>query len=503
MNRAVAVDHLFVLGLGEGELPRPTAPDPLYTPAERATHPLPLARVGSAEDASLWWQVLCNCQCSLMLLRSRYDANGAEWQASPYWDAVIGVVEGLADRVDRPALSARSGIDEAASYGELLEALAIGGAATAPAALAGQWKAVQAAREVAAARAAWGAPGRYEGIVSDADILAVLNTRYGPRRAWSVSRLNQLGVCAYAFWAQQALRLEALADPAEGFDALQRGSLVHKLLERLFARMKQEGVAPGPETGETVSVLLDKVCDELLPLAAGQYGFRPGPLWDHEQAELRRELRAYMAWECQPEQAGAFRPFVQELKFGMGTSDPVIITGRDGAQIALRGVIDRIDADGAGHLRVVDYKTGSKKITGDDIAAGRMLQSALYAWMAEALASGEGVVIRASYRHTGKRYESGIVEGGPAQQNEVVVRASAKAVELAQAAVSGWFPASPSRGSGAKACDERCDYLGLCRVTRHGVRKARVAGAPLVAGVQSAESEPGSGQGPDGGAPWS
>nr|MCU0509070.1 hypothetical protein [Anaerolineae bacterium] len=60
--RAVAVEHLFVLGLGEGEFPRPPRPDPFYTLAERARHPLPLSRPNSGEDASLWWQVLCNCR---------------------------------------------------------------------------------------------------------------------------------------------------------------------------------------------------------------------------------------------------------------------------------------------------------------------------------------------------------------------------------------------------------------------------------------------------------
>ena len=41
--RAVTVDHLFVLGLGEGEFPRPPQPDALYTAAERAARPFLVA----------------------------------------------------------------------------------------------------------------------------------------------------------------------------------------------------------------------------------------------------------------------------------------------------------------------------------------------------------------------------------------------------------------------------------------------------------------------------
>ena len=74
-----------------------------------------------------------------------------------------------------------------------------------------------------------------------------------------MSRLNRLGTCPYAFWAQQALQLEALVDPDEGFDALQRGSLVHKILERLFVRFAEAGIAPGPEAVEEITALLDEV----------------------------------------------------------------------------------------------------------------------------------------------------------------------------------------------------------------------------------------------------
>jgi RecB family exonuclease len=166
-----------------------------------------------------------------------------------------------------------------------------------------------------------------------------------------------------------------------------------------------------------------------------------------------------------------------------------MLRGLEGAEIALRGVIDRVDSDGAGHLRVIDYKTGSKKFTEADIAAGRALQTALYAWVVETLMPAEGAVVETCYRHTGSRFESGSIKGSSARENEVVLEAGATAVQLARTAMEGWFPAAPSRGSGAKACDERCDYLGLCRVTRHGVRKAQRAGRPLVGGGQPASSE--------------
>ncbi len=478
-NRAVTVEHLFVLGLGEGELPRQPTPDPFYTVTERAAHPLPLIRKGTAEDASLWWQVLCNCECTLTLLRSRYDANGAAWLPSAYWSAVVDLIDGL--EVDAPRLGTRLTIEDAASHSELLEALALGGITNRVAALAGPWSAVMAAREVAQMRDGWRSLSEYEGVVRDGQVMAHLRQRYGPGRTWSLSRLNKYGACPFAFWAQHVLELATVTDPVEGMDALQRGSLVHKVLEKLFLRLAAAGIAPGPATVESVAVLLDAVCDEVLPRAAEQYGFRHGPLWEHEQAELRAELQVYMAWECAPEQAGRYRPFRQELKFGLGPKSlrRVRLPGLEGAEITLRGVIDRIDADAAGHLRVIDYKTGSRRLTENDILSGRALQSALYAWAVEALMPDAGVVVETCYRHTGKRCESGRLVGDSAQQHPVVLQAAAKAVQMAGAVAEGWFAALPSKGSTARACDEPCDFLGLCRVTRQGVRKAQREGLPF------------------------
>ena len=322
----------------------------------------------------------------------------------------------------------------------------------------------------------------HEGVLTDAEIVADLGRRHGPHRSWSVSRLNRFGACPYSFWAQYTLKLEAVADPGEGMNALQRGSLVHKILEVLFARLAREGLAPRLDALEQIAALLDEACDQVLPRAAEQYGFRPGPLWDREQRELRQELQTYMAWECEPEQAGSFRPFYQELKFGLPGSGygPVEIVGLENAALSLHGVVDRIDRDDEGRLRVIDYKTGSKTFGEKDIAAGRALQSALYAWAVDALMGESGGVADTVYRHTGTRKQSGAIRCHTDEGRLLIAQAAAMAVRFAGAAREGRFSALPSRGGGGKACSETCDFLGLCRVTRHGVRKAQRHGSPVV-----------------------
>ncbi|MHB0879057.1 MAG: PD-(D/E)XK nuclease family protein, partial [Anaerolineae bacterium] len=89
LGRHLAVDHLFVLGLSEGEFPSLPAADVFYAEEERRHHPLPLVRRDAAEDACLWWQVLACARSRVTLLRPRFDDSGAPWPPSPYWDAAL------------------------------------------------------------------------------------------------------------------------------------------------------------------------------------------------------------------------------------------------------------------------------------------------------------------------------------------------------------------------------------------------------------------------------
>ena len=68
-----------------------------------------------------------------------------------------------------------------------------------------------------------------------------------------------------------------------------------------------------------------------------------------------------------------------ELAFGKGDAPPLVLRDTDGAEIRLRGYIDRVDTNARGELRVVDYKAGSSSISPRDLDEGKRLQLALYA----------------------------------------------------------------------------------------------------------------------------
>ena len=79
-----------------------------------------------------------------------------------------------------------------------------------------------------------------------------------------------------------------------------------------------------------------------------------------------------------------FRPYRFEQKVEEGNEDappPMIFTLADGTEISLIGTIDRLDVykeDDTTYVRVVDYKTGTKKFRLKEIEQGMNLQMLLY-----------------------------------------------------------------------------------------------------------------------------
>jgi len=471
-GRAVISDHLFVLGLSEGEFPALPPPDPFYHLEERQAHPLPLRRPYPEDDACLWWQVLGAVRRSVTMLRPRFDERAAPWPPSPYWEAVLACVPGLGHAIEEPPIVSLPAVSQAASPGELLTALTLAGRSDHPYELLPARRNLDAARLVLAQRAAWGDLGPHEGVLAAPDLSAELEARYGAGHGWSLSRLNRYGLCPYSFFAAEVLGLEAVPDPQAGLDALVRGSLVHELLERLFRAGGDRNLTLTTTDLTAWLAALQEVAPETLDRAPATYGFLSGPLWRREREELVRLVAALVRWECQQNgENSRFRPHAQELRFGLpGGLPALILEGNDNRTLRLRGVIDRLDADANGNLRVIDYKSGTGKFSVPDILAGRALQTALYALAAERLIDGARVVesyfLLVPIRETTGRLET----PAGAEPDERIREAAAAALRSAAAVCAGWFPLARD----LKGC-RYCDAAALCRTDRHARAKARQA----------------------------
>jgi ATP-dependent helicase/DNAse subunit B len=479
-GRARPRARVYILGLAEGEFPARPAPDVFYAPAEREKHPLPLFQPSAADAASLWWQVLANTTEQLTLTRPYLDGNGAEWPPSPSWEAVTACFEALAPH--RIPIAATPSPPQAANSRELSVALAQGRARQVPAEMESAWRAGQHGAAVMRQRASTLPAGVYEGQLLAPDLRDFLASKYRESHPWSASRLNAYPTCPYGFFAQYILQLEALPEPEEGLNAMQRGSLLHAILEDLYRAMAAQNLSPTLPNQTQVLALLEACGDARLPTAPQRYGFRPGPLWAQEQAELRRMLRAFVQWECEAHgETAAFEPWLQEAAFGLADGKPALPLTVEGVTFHLRGLIDRLDRDPAGNVRVVDYKSGSSTFSMNEIKRGTALQTVLYALAAQTLWAGEGGQVReSSYLHLPNRKKSGKVtfkDGERVEDNAVVQEGLGQAARSVQQVRAGHFPSAPAKPvEGWTACRPGCEKAALCRVTRASLRKASQAG---------------------------
>jgi len=369
-------------------------------------------------------------------------------------------------------------LKNSASAGELLIALAQEGAQEILETLIFEWDYALHAEVIMRQRQSYQHPGPYEGVLESPLLRDELAKRYGYDYVWSASRLNRYANCPFGFFAEHLLKLKARHDPEEGLNVMQRGSLLHAILEKLYKRLADDGTAVTTSNLEIILRYLDESCAEIFPTAPPRYGFRPGALWEYEKEELHRLIRGLVSWECeQNEPTARFLPCLQEAGFGIGSGDrsPLDVLGEH-AQFRLRGVIDRLDRDLAGNLRIIDYKSGSTPNTKSDLQQGLALQTALYALAAEHFwLQDQGRVAESHYWHIPSRKPSGSLYFQETVREERVaettIQRAAQSVERIRV---GIFPSAPAKpGQGSRSCRSRCDFGAVCRVSRQSIFKAK------------------------------
>ena len=289
------------------------------------------------------------------------------------------------------------------------------------------------------------------------------------RQIVSAGALEAFAACPVRWLVERQLQPERLEpDP----DALTRGSFIHTVLERVFARL---GAALTQETLPQAEQLLyeemrgPEAAADRSRLALDQATEVRAAILRGIEAELLRYLRHEAA------DGNAWPPIVTELRFGLDTEDeeamPPVLLDDGEEQALLSGIIDRVDADPSDPSRVIvrDYKSGAKRETwpaarwvGDRqlqvalymIAVQRLLQARPVAGFYQPLA-GEDLRPRGVYEH-GAHVGVGTVSRDALDETELeqlLREVEDEAVALA---------ATLRRGE-LTPCPERCSPDGTCR----------------------------------------
>jgi ATP-dependent helicase/nuclease subunit B len=203
----------------------------------------------------------------------------------------------------------------------------------------------------------------------------------------SPSGVETWAACPFRYFLGRVLDVEPTERPEDdeswAISAIDRGSLIHAILEEFFLTLKAEGrPAPGETYTQADRDLMDRLAREHFARveALGQTGYRLA--WLNEQTAIQLDLRTVLSKDEEFRGQLTVRPEFFEQGFGWAEGWPAAeVRLADGAVVRLRGYIDRVDL-GEGEAYVTDYKTGSnysrKDFEEDPVVAGTKVQLAVY-----------------------------------------------------------------------------------------------------------------------------
>src|SRR6266404_1773508 len=381
-------EHFFAVGLVDGELPARPSVDPLLSDEERravnraARRPVfrLTAEAGDAgllpprqaEEPLLFHLALCAARTSATLLWPRADAQGRELLRSPFADKAqralgkepgalpLAAIPAARDCADLSALLARAALDafadpawrvtppaDPADARRLAAALARSPADD-------RWRRIArtAAAERERVRAFVGEipPGRFSGQLSGEALRSAAATfAFGPGAPISAHQLEDHATCGFRTLGKRLLRIEVDDRDDAELGARERGTLLHRCLERFFRRLREEGRLPLRGLPEEMATLRQVAGEEMDAFALEEHvGHRA--LWELKRAELLEILAAVIESDQEA------LPIELERRFGF--EDPESWPALRIGDVHVRGIVDRIDRLPDGTLLVLDYKSG-------------------------------------------------------------------------------------------------------------------------------------------------
>lgn len=198
---------------------------------------------------------------------------------------------------------------------------------------------------------------------------------YGKNMHMSASKLDTFNKCHFSYFCRYGLSAKKLR-PAD-FDVLQRGTLVHYVLERIISAYKKKiCVMTREELDTKTDMFVKEYLDGIRGISSimnARYAF----LTDNISRALKE-----VVWQIAREfEQSDFEPSACELKIGMDGDIPSVKFPFDGGNIYIDGSIDRVDTYN-GYVRVIDYKTGSRSFRLPDVLFGLNLQMLVYLYAA-------------------------------------------------------------------------------------------------------------------------
>lgn len=203
---------------------------------------------------------------------------------------------------------------------------------------------------------------------------------FGENMFVSASRVEDYYNCAFRYFCKFGLK--TLARKKAEIDPLQRGTLIHYVLEMILSNVGSKALSK--MTDDEIRSLVDKYSLEYYNTQMGDTSdFTVRFKYNYKRlSNLIYGVVIHMAKEFSDSD---FKADAFELNIDKdGRVKPELLKLDDGS-IQIRGSIDRVDVyekDGQKYVRVVDYKSGNKTFNLSDIMNGLNLQMFIYLFAA-------------------------------------------------------------------------------------------------------------------------
>lgn len=200
---------------------------------------------------------------------------------------------------------------------------------------------------------------------------------------FSATRFETYVKCPFNYYCTYELGLREKKQAS--FRTSMMGSFIHYILEHLIRFAVDEA-----EKSEDGSFPSDEILLQKAELVVEEYIEKITPQKEKDSQRLRhlyrrlKRLAVLMLKNIVEEFSQSdFTPAFFELPLNGkdGNPSPMEFDLRDGMRVSFSGIVDRVDLlrkNGETYVRIVDYKTGSKDFSLDDVSHGINLQMLLY-----------------------------------------------------------------------------------------------------------------------------
>lgn len=191
----------------------------------------------------------------------------------------------------------------------------------------------------------------------------------------SATRFEEFNLCHFKFFCNTGLKLRTLKKRQIG--SLEQGNIVHSCLEAILSSCKTKKEFDSLEE-VIISDMINQCVDKYMNESMGGEAKKTLRTENNINNIKNNIIKIVLHLQNEMRQS-EFRPV--EFEYIINENGLPLLKTKDGIEIILRGVVDRIDMyeeNGEKYIRVIDYKTGKKKFAVANLLYGIDMQMLLY-----------------------------------------------------------------------------------------------------------------------------